>query len=299
MKKILSVLCAAALIVCAFSGCSRNSAESAGFTLSFTYDSHYTDYGDDVVEVYEQLCRAVMDGETSVTVNNQHYDAASRLFYVSFPLSRLVNSINMNSDGSLRISYTQTTSQHLKLVEEFTDEVYSVLNECGYPEVTGNELLLNIYSYVAQNVTLDLDYSTAYDAFVQGLGSSSSYESMFRYLVQQAGFSASRVYGIAFDGTHFLTEVVLDGELYYFDPCAENSYSGGEGLSYFGLGVIGLQQMGLGADVSYSDDTVIPFSPDSGRFDALFQTVSYTYADGIITATKSGGDIVEVALISA
>ncbi len=299
MKRFISVICVFLLTACLLSGCSGDSAASAGFSLSFTYDYHYEDAQEAVLEVYEQLCQAVTDGETSVTVDTDYYDDASRIFYVSFPLSQLVSSISLNSDGSLKISYTQATSQHLALVEEFTDEVYSVLKQCGYPDVTGNALLLNIYTYVASNITLDLNYSTAYDAFVQNAGASSAFEAMFRYLVQQAGFSASRVYGVASDGTHFMTEVLVDGELYYFDPCAENSYSDGEGLSYFGLGIIGLQKMGLGSDVSYSDASYISFTEDSGRFDSLYRTVSYTYDDGVITAEKSDGEIVEIALSSA
>ena len=156
--------------------------------------------------------------------------------------------------------------------------------------------MLEIYSYVAENVKQDLNYSTAYDGIISGAGSSSAYEAMFRYLVQQAGFSASRVYGVSHDGTHFLTEVDVDGELYYFDPCAENTYSGGKGLSYFGLGCIGLQQMGLGSEVYYSDDVPIPFQQDSGRFDDLFQTVSYQCENGTLIATKKSGSIVKVEL---
>ena len=174
--------------------------------------------------------------------------------------------------------------------------MYAILSDCGYPDIKGNALLLNLYSYVAENVQQDLDHSTAYDCIISGAGSSSAYEAMFRYLVQQAGFSASRVYGVSYDGTHFLTEVDVDGELYYFDPCAENTYSAGKGLSYFGLGYIGLQQMGLGSEVYYSDDASIPFQQDSGRFDDLFQTVSYQYENGTLTAEKKSGSIVEIAL---
>lgn len=296
MKKSLALVCVLLVIICALSGCSGRSAADAGFSLKNTFDSHYSGYDSGAVEVYEQLCSAVAEGETSVSVNNEYYADASRLFYVCFPLSSLINDINMNSDGSLRITYKETQSQHKELVTQFTDKVYSVLSDCGYPDVTGNELLLNIYSYVAQNVEQDLDYTTAYDAIISGVGSSSSYEAMFRYLVQQAGFSASRVYGVSYDGTHFLTEIDMDGELYYFDPCAENTYSQGKGLSYFGLGYIGLQQIGVGSDVHYSDEEPIPFEEDSGRFNDLFQTVSYTYEDGTITATKKSGAIVEIAL---
>lgn len=296
MKKVLSVLFVIVIIAGVFSGCSEKSAAQAGFELSLSYDAHYSDIDSGSVDVYKQLCNAVLDGETSVTVDNELYDDASRLFYVSFPLSKLVKSMNLNSDGSIRITYTETQSQHEKLVSEFTDDVYSALSDCGYPDKSGYELLLNIYSYVSQNIKQNLDYSTAYDAFTTGEGSSSAYEAMFRYLVQQAGFSASRVYGVAYDGAHFMTEIVLDGESYYFDPYSENVFSEGKGLSYFGLGSIGLQQMGLGSEVSYSDDTKIDFSKDSGKFDDLFQTASYKYENGVITATKKSGTVVEIAL---
>lgn len=296
MKKVLSILCALIIVAGAFAGCSQKTAQQAGFELKFAFDSHYSKIGSESVEVYEQLCQAVLDGESSVTVNNDFYDDASRLFYVSFPFSKLVKGMNLNSDGSIRITYTETESQHKKLVTEFTDKVYSVLSDCGYPDADNNELLLNIYSYVSQNIKQNLDYSTAYDALVVGEGSSSAYEAMFRYLVQQAGFSASRVYGVAYDGAHFMTEIILDGEHYYFDPYSENVFSKGKGLSYFGIGSIGLQQMGLGSEVSYSDNQPIDFGKDSGKFDELYQTVSYEYKSGVITATKKSGTVVEVAL---
>lgn len=296
MKKLFSVLCVFLIICAMLSGCSQKSAASAGFTLNTVYDAHYSDVDSEAIEAYESICNAVINGESSVTVNNSYYDDASRLFYVSFPLSQLVRDIALNSDGSLRIVYTQTTSRHLELVEEFTDRVYSILSKCGYPDASENELLLNIYTYVSENTEQDLTYSSAYDALVSGVGSSSGYEAAFRYLIQQAGISASRVYGISYDGTHFMTEAEIDGEFYFFDPCAENTYSGGKGLSYFGMGVIGLQQIGVGSDVSYSDDTPIPFEENSARFDSLFQTVSYTYSDGKVSAKKNNGEIVEVAL---
>ena len=296
MKKFLSFFCVAAVICCIFSGCSTQSAKDAGFSLAYTYDSHYSNIDEGVIQVYDDLCAAVSQGETSISVNNESYSDASRLFYICFPLSSLVSDINLNSDGSLRITYKETQSQNKELVEQFTDKVYAILSDCGYPDIKGNALLLNLYSYVAENVQQDLDHSTAYDGIISGAGSSSAYEAMFRYLVQQAGFSASRVYGVSYDGTHFLTEVDVDGELYYFDPCAENTYSAGKGLSYFGLGYIGLQQMGLGSEVYYSDDASIPFQQDSGRFDDLFQTVSYQYENGTLTAAKKRGSIVEIAL---
>ena len=215
MKKVLSLLFVLVIIAGVFTGCADKSAAKAGFELSIVYDAHYSQVESGAIDVYDQLCRAVIDGDTSVEVNNDLYDDASRLFYVSFPLSNLVKSMNLNSDGSIRITYTETVSQHKQLVSEFTDKVYSALSDCGYPDTQGNELLLNIYSYVSENIKQNLEYSTAYDAFILGEGSSSAYEAMFRYLVQQAGFSASRVYGVAHDGTHFMTEVELGGESYY------------------------------------------------------------------------------------
>ena len=296
MKKVVSLFLALVVIAGIFTGCADKSAAKAGFELSIVYDAHYSQVESGAIDVYNQLCRAVIDGETSVEVNNDLFDDASILFYVSFPLSNLVKSMNLNSDGSIRITYTETETQHKQTVSDFTDKVYSALSHCGYPDTQGNELLLNIYSYVSKKLKQNFEYSTAYDAFVLGEGSSSAYEAMFRYLVQQAGFSASRVYGVSHDGTHFMTEVILDGEAYYFDPYAEYSFSKGKGLSYFGLGNIGLQKMGLGSEICYSDSQLIDFGKDSGRFDELYQTVSYKYEEGVITATKKAGTIVEVAL---
>lgn len=292
MKKIISLLLCLVLICFSFSGCADKAPE---YELKYTYDSHYS-LDDGSLEIYSALCKAAEAGESSVSIGETDYDAALRLFYISCPFSAFVSDMNVNSDGSLRISYKETQSNIAKKAEQFEEAVAAALYECGYPDEPAEEQLLNIYSYVSQNVSYNGELSTAYDAAVQKEGSSSAYEGMFRYLVQQAGFSASRVYGVAHDSTHFITQVELDGELYYFDPCAENSFSGGKGLSYFAMDTLGLQKMGLGEGTCYSDNEPISFDSSSGRFSKLYRTVSYEYKDGVITATTKSGEVVQVAL---
>lgn len=292
MKKIISVFMAVLLLSSVMCSCSK---EVYNQELVITRDSHYSDLTDEAIDAYEALCRAVLEGEASISFDSALIDDVNKLFYISFPLSSLVESIIPDSSGrDFRIKYTQSTAKHLELVDEFKTCAFKIMHKCGYPDVSEKEYMLNLYTYISSEVRLDYAYSTAYDAIVNKHGSSAGYESAFQYLLQQAGIDASRTYAAAFDGVHFLTEVNVDGELYYFDPCAENIFSQGKGLSYFGLSISGLQLMGVGSDVMYSDNTAIPFNETSDKFSALFQTESYKYNNGVITANKGSGITVEI-----
>lgn len=295
MKKIISVLAALAVISSVFAGCTSSKVND--YTLKITYDSHYSDYSEDVYTDYEKLYQAVINGESTVSVNGDNVDALNTLFYTGCPLSDLVTSMSLTSSGdSIRLKYAQSQSSHKELVEEFTKETAEILYECGYETEPVKEVLLNIYTYVSSNITQNDEITSAYDTIISKSGSSSGYQAAFQFLVQQAGFDASRVYGVASTGARFFTEVVVDGEAYYFDPCEENNYSEGKGLCYFGMGALGLEMNGLSNDIKYSDNENVIFSADSQKFNQLFQTVTYKYKDGTVTAEKKSGEIVEIAL---
>lgn len=294
MKKIISVLAVVAVIACVFSGCSSKVKD---YTMKITYDSHYSDYSDDVYTDYETLVQAVMNADNTASVNPNNIDQLNTLFYTSCPLSSIVNSISLTSAGdSVRIKYTESASKIKELVKEFTEETARILYDCGYPDKDKNEILLNIYTYVSSEISQNEEFNSAYDTLMNKEGSSSGYQAVFQYLVQQAGFDAARAYGVSSQGAHFLTEVVVDGVAYYFDPCQENLYSQGKGLCCFGMGTIGLEQNGIGNDIKYSDNESALLSSDSDKFNQLFQTVSYKYKDGTVTAKKKSGDIVKIAL---
>lgn len=295
MKKIISVLAALAVIASVFAGCTSSKVKD--YTLKITYDGHYSDYSEDVYADYEKLYQAVMNGESTVSVNADNVDALNTLFYTGCPLSGLVTSMSLTSSGdSIRLKYAQSQSSHKELVKEFTQKTAEILYECGYETEPVKEVLLNIYTYVSSNITQNDEITSAYDTIISKSGSSSGYQAAFQFLVQQAGFDASRVYGVASTGARFLTQVIVDGEAYYFDPCEENNYSEGKGLCCFGMGALGLEMNGLGNDIKYSDNENVVFSADSGKFNQLFQTVTYKYKDGTVTAEKKSGEIVEIAL---
>jgi len=295
VKRIICVLAVIAVIATMFAGCTSSKAKD--YTLKITYDSHYDGYSEEVYADYEKLYQAVINGDSTVSVNPENVDALNTLFYTGCPLSALVSSMSLTSSGdSIRLKYSQTQSAHKELVEKFTQETAEILYECGYEEKSDNELLLNLYTYISSNISQNEEITTAYDTIVDKTGSSSGYQAAFQFLVQQAGFKASRVYGVASTGARFLTEVIVDDEAYYFDPCEENNYSQGKGLCCFGMGALGLEMNGLGNDIKYSDNESVVFSEDSGKFNQLFQTVTYKYKDGTVTAEKKSGEIVEIAL---
>lgn len=66
MKKIISVFISVCIIFAAFAGCSKNDDSDKVQTekISVTYDSHYQNYDSSAISAYENLCNAVVNGET-------------------------------------------------------------------------------------------------------------------------------------------------------------------------------------------------------------------------------------------
>lgn len=294
MKRIISVLLCAVLAAGVFSACSKK-AEAR--ELKLVYDAAFSDVSDEVKNAYSLLFTAVLNGEESAEISSDILDDVTTVFYTGFPLSELVDSIKANSNGtSVRIKYTNSSDEHKKLVDKFTLAASEILDECEADSSNQNELILKLYSYIAQNVEIDYKYSTAYDAIVNKKGSSSAFEAAFNFLLQQEGIPALRMYAQGYDGTHFLTQAQINGEEYYFDPCGESSFSDGSGLSYFGMSFLTLQRNGITCELTCADQTVLIPEQNSDAFGELFQTVSYEYKGGVITAKRISGKTVEVKL---
>lgn len=293
MKKIVSVLLCVMLCASAFSACSKQVEIRE---MKITYDARLSDYSDEAKNAYTALFNAVMNCEESAEVGEEVYDEATTMFYTSFPLSDLVDSIKQNSDSkSVRIRYKNSSKEHKRLVEKFKKEASVILDDCKAGTASDNELILNLYSFLAQNVEIDYSRSTAYDAIVEKKGSSSAFEAAFNFLLQQEGIPAARVYAKGYDATHFLTELEINGEKYYFDPCGEKVYSQGKGLSYFGMTYMGLQKNGIECDLTFADKSTAVPEQNSDMFAGLFQTKSYEYSNSVISATHSDGQITEIS----
>ena len=292
MKKIVSVLLCVLLCACAFSGCKKQVEIRE---MKASYDARLSDYSQESKNAYLSLFNAVMNAEESAEVGEEEFDEATTMFYTSFPLSDLVESIKQNSDSkSVRIRYKNSSKEHKRLVDKFKEEASVILEECKAGAVSDNEFILNLYSYLAQNVEIDYSYSTAFDAIVEKKGSASAFEAAFNFLLQQQGIPAARVYAKGYDATHFLTELEINGERYYFDPYGEKVYSQGNGLSYFGMTYMGLQKNGIECDLTFADKSTAVPEQNSDMFAELFQTKSYEYSNGVISVTHSDGRVTEI-----
>lgn len=292
MKKIVSVLLCVLLCACTFSGCKKQVEIRE---MKASYDARLSDYSQESKNAYLSLFNAVMNAEESAEVGEEEFNEATTMFYTSFPLSDLVESIKQNSDSkSVRIRYKNSSKEHKRLVDKFKEEASVILEECKAGVVSDNEFILNLYSYLAQNVEIDYSYSTAFDAIVEKKGSASAFEAAFNFLLQQQGIPAARVYAKGYDATHFLTELEINGERYYFDPYGEKVYSQGNGLSYFGMTYMGLQKNGIECDLTFADKSTAVPEQNSDMFAELFQTKSYEYSNGVISATHSDGRVTEI-----
>jgi len=301
MKKIISFVMAAAVLAAVLCGCSSNTNDSAdnesSFRVSYTYDSHYSGVNESVVRAYNMLCEAVINGEDSVLFNTSLLSDLNRLYYTSFPLSYLVSSININSDNTgLNISYINDSETHLRLVKEFNEKVDEIMKSCGYGRAGKSEYILNVYTYLSSSVKYDNIYTTAYDAIINGVGSSSSISSAFEYLLLQGGIDVSHIYGMGERGLEFLSVAAINGEQYMFNPGRECLETGGLGLSCFGLSYSDLIDSGYKNGFTYTDEEPVVFEDTSEKFSPLRDTVSYEFDGGVINAVKSNGDKVNVSL---
>lgn len=298
MKKVVSLFLAVVMITAVFCSCSKGGSKHE--KLSYTYDSYYSDYSEfdkNVVKSYEKLCGAVVNGEKSVKFDIDLLEDVNRLYYTSFPLSVLVEKMSLNEkkDG-LNIEYVNDLETHKKLVSEFTDKVNQIMEECGYNKVSQKEYVLNTYSYVASKIEYDVNYTTTYEAIVKGYGSTSSYTSVFNYLLLQAGINATQVYGLNSNGLSFMSMAEIDNENYLFAPCNENKANKGFGLSFFGISYSDVLKLGFTDGFKYTNEEAVVFDETTEKYSNLRDTVSYDYEDGKITAIKSNGSSVEVEL---
>lgn len=300
MKKILSVLIVLAVAGTVLCGCSSNKAEknnSNDFKISYTYDYHYSNINDSAVRAFNQLCDAVVSGESAVLFNTALLADVNRLYYTSFPLSYLVGSLSVNSDNTgLNISYIYDTETHLKLVDEFNSKINEIMTSCGYGQVNKSEYILNVYSYISSNTKYDSIYTKTYDVLINGVGSSSSISSAFEYLLAQGGIKNSHIYGMGAEELEFLSVADVNGENYIFNPGKECKETNGKGLSYFGLSYADLLDSGFDSGFTYTDEEPVAFDDTTEKFSSLRSTVSYEFKDGVITAVRENGEKITVSL---
>ncbi|MGN1123643.1 MAG: hypothetical protein ACI4RR_04810, partial [Eubacterium sp.] len=231
MKKTASLFLCLVLICTLFSACGEkktdnentSNTQSSDIQLKITVDSHYDDMDDSSVRAYEKLCKAVIGYETEVKFNTALTDNVNQLFYTCFPLYSLVEGISFLDDKSgVKISYVNDKDTHLAKIAEFQDAVSRIMTQCGYGKVTSNMYLLNLYTYIAKNVTVDDSVTSVMETILKKKGISSTISGMFEYLLLQAGIKASHVMNLNTDSiAKMMSMAEFNGEWYYFDPSAE------------------------------------------------------------------------------
>lgn len=288
MKKLVSVLMCFAIICTVFAGCSSNEpkkseADTTVSQVKFTVDNHYADIGESSINAYEKLCSAVINYETEVKFNMGLIDDVNQLFYTSFPLYPLVDRVSYNDDKTgVILSYVYSEEEHTAKIEEFNKSVNQIMNDCGYGSVGKNAYLINLYSYICQNVTLDTSVTTVYDTIITKKGMNATISGMFEYLLLQADISASHLMNIDTDSiAKMMTMAEFNGQMYYFDPASEIEKTVGKGLTCFAMND---KRAGISKSNKFVfTDSASPDKIEDKTFDKLKKSTAYTINGSKVT----------------
>lgn len=293
MKKVLLLFLVLVLSATSFAACSKdtqsNEQNEAEDTVIFSVDSHFEDFDESGVSAFEKVCTAVINGDEQVKFNTLQLENVNQLYYTCFPLSALVESIELLPDNSgYQIKYKNSLDEHKRLVEEFNNSVLAVKEECGYSQVSTDNYIFNVYTYLTKNFSADDTVLTSYDALMQKKGYSSAINSLFEYLVLQGGGKACHVVGTS--GASFISLVQFNGQWYYFDPYSEIKENQGSALKYFAM-----SDNSLKTTYSYTDGQSVTETGDNA-FDKLRQSTSFEIKDGKVSVALTDGENFEIDL---
>lgn len=296
MKKLLSVLLCLAFVCVSFYGCSEKPQEETETNeLKITYDAAYLSYDSSTVSAYENVCKAVLNREESVRINLALNEEVRRLFYTSFPLNVIVESLTENENGEgFDIKYKLSADEHKAAVDAFTAKINEISQECKATNTT--VYAINAYHYVSSHAKVSDDLTiSCYDTIMKGEGSSFSYAQMLTYLFLQGGIPACYVTANdAVDGGYGVVQAKLYDGWFYFDPLGEFYDNGGENIVFFGMTNKDLKKTGL-KKPTYSDNKSARDASDL-YFDTLRYSKSYEIAGNTLLVTTTKGDVVQIAL---
>lgn len=280
MKKVFSVLLAISMVMVTLCACSKGESEK-NYMNRITHDTHYSSLGESTVRAYEKLCTAVLNGETQVKFNTQIFDDVNQMFFTSFPLNTLVESIKLISDNSgIELTYKNDIDAHKKLIDDFYSKVDEILNSCDYKNVSKDRLIFNIYTYITNHFQIDNSVLSVYDTIITGKGAPSCINSCFEYLILSAGGEASHIMNSIGKGA-IASYVKLGSINYYFDAAKEIETSGGKALKYFAMNDERASQYVTGP-FKFTDKTAVdPVLNDTYSY--LQNSVSYTVEGDNIT----------------
>ena len=293
MKKTVSIILCICFVTLSLASC-KGSKEANSATIadsvSYTYDSAYT-CDDATKRAYNELCKAVIMGNTEVRMNSAFLDNALQLFYTSFPLNALVEKISPSENG-YKIEY-KTPDAHEKAME-FSEKIKTVKSELYSSNDT--EYAINLYNSIASSIKVsDNSAITCYETIMTGEGTSFSYSNMFEYLLQQKGIKAYHILCEDESGaSKAISMAELDGNLYYFDVFKEFEDNCGSSLKYFGMITDDISSYGL-RNVIYTNRQEAADASDL-RFDALRKCKKWEIKKEFLIITTENGEIVQIAL---
>ncbi|MGN1328482.1 MAG: hypothetical protein ACI4V4_02155 [Eubacterium sp.] len=297
MKKSICIIMSMVLLCLSITGCSSENDKKDSETvapvgdLKITFDSHYSDMDESAVRAYEKLCNAVINHETELKFNTSMMDDVNQLFYTSFPLYALVDGMEfLDGNTGVSISYKYEAEEHTKKIDEFKNAVSEIMNVCAYGNVGNNQYVLNLYTYISSNVTIDNSVTTVMDTIINKKGISATISGMFEYFLLQADIPACHIMNLDSNSiARMISMAEFNGGTYYFDPASEINETSGSGLVYFAMD-------SERATVSSNDEFVFtdqtkPEEIVDDTYNMLSTCTSYTVEDNkVIADCKGNGD---------
>ena len=296
MKKIISLVLCISIISAVFISCKNNtstSTDTANDILVYdTYDSAYY-FDESAIRAYQDLCKAVVNGEDTIRLNAGFFDSALELFYSSFPLSVLVDDIN-KVDSEYVINYNNDEQTHKAKVDEFIEKIYQIKTECN--DANDTAYAIKLYNKIAASIKISDNPSiNCYETVVNGEGSAFSYSKMFEYLLQQRGINSYHILCEDKGGnSKSISAAELGGKLYYFDLFSEYNDNKGTLLKYFGMTTSDAENIGL-QNFIYTNREVADDASDL-RFQACRFCKSWEIDDTNLLVTRNDEEIVQIAL---
>lgn len=292
MKKTISILLSIIFILSVFTACSKGDSNKSHDNLSdnqdeqidFTIDSHYAGVDESAVRAYEKVCSAVVNGEKEVRFNTSLLDDVHNLFYTSFPLFSLVESMQILPDSSgVSLVYKNSDEEHMAAVAAFSDRVNEIMTQCRYGQVNTDTYIFNVYTYLTSNFTLDNSVITVLDALHNNKGYSAVISSLFEYLVLQGGGKACHVINVS--SSSMISMVEFKGQWYFFNPALDILNNQGKALTGFAMS----SERAGNIEYSYTDYSAVTPVADS-TFDRLKNSISYEVAENKVNVTCSDNE---------
>lgn len=297
MKKISCIILSLLVLVFIFAGCSQKTETQNSDKIKYTYDSAYS-YDGSTISAYESLCDAVVTYKNEVRFNTGMLSDVLQLFYTSFPLNALVETLDYSDGNSgIKIIFKNDEKTHKELVSQFQDKISEIIRKCN-TDSSKYVFVINAYNYVSSNISLsEEDGLTVYDAIVSGKGNEYTYSNMFEYILQQGGIPAYHILATDESGaSRGLSQADVNGALYFFDVGQEFKDNKGEKLLYFGMTTEELTACNVSNPLYTSTDKAK--EADNPYFDAcrLCKSWEIDSSKKKLLVTRNDGVIVEIAL---